>query len=159
MLTEAAPHAVPDDSQPVETAAFTDDEGATTDEEGHSSVPQGGAGAATAPTAGPLSTNVLDEFEDDGATVRWDSPGGGVKKPEERASNATPDASEAPECEPTAAADLRRRANDSFDELDKNDDGHVSRVELIRALRLPKNHCLCEVGVRPLISVRGWNEG
>ena len=143
MLTEAAPDAVPDDSQPVETAAFTDDEGATTDEEGHSSVPQGGAGAATAPTADVR----MNEFEDDGATVGWDSPGGGVEKPEERASNATPDASEAPEREPTAAADLRRRANDSFHELDKNDDGHVSRAELIRALRLPKNAYLCEVGV------------
>ena len=44
-------------------------------------------------------------------------------------------------------ADLRRRANDSFHELDKNDDGHVSRSELIRALRLPKNAYLCEVGV------------
>ena len=48
---------------------------------------------------------------------------------------------------PTATDEARAHARDSFHELDKNDDGHVSRSELIRALRLPKNAYLCEVGV------------
>ena len=66
-------------------------------------------------------------------------------------------------------ADLRRYAHDSFRELDKNDDGHVTRAELIRALRLPKHARLCEVGVRSLSLRRGldhpegsrisWNGG
>ena len=42
-------------------------------------------------------------------------------------------------------AELRRRAITSFHDLDSNDDGHVTRAELIRALRLPKNSYLCEL--------------